>query len=43
MEIYRSNKGYYVLNVNGKDVGNYDTVSEAVNDYETEYRDKESD
>ena len=34
MEIKRSPRGYYVLTVDGKFFGNYDTVSEAMDDYD---------
>ena len=33
-EIERSPRGYYILTVNGKFEGNYDTVSEATNEAE---------
>lgn len=34
MEINHSDKGYYVLKVGGVFIGNYDTIAEAIADYE---------
>lgn len=32
IKVYRSDRGYYVLYVNGKSMGNYDTYNEAIKD-----------
>ena len=34
MEIRRNDRGYYEMYIDGKFIGNYDTVGEAAKDYE---------
>lgn len=38
MEIKRSPRGYYTLTVNGEFAGNFDSVREATDEYESLYR-----
>ena len=37
MEVRRDPRGYYTLTVNGRFAGNFETVTEAVIEYETLY------